>query len=440
MLSLKSLISRSKQSREAEVKSPTLRAIYDELLLLFEDALDEVEDLASVKPDPGLRIFNTWLQNAISTLTSWEIDTRANAGSLSAIQGTPLGNEVRHVLTELKAQLVNERKPQTEPMLSSTGLATLKIQDHKNNAMDEDQMAEMSNLIGVLQDLVRPIRMLHASTNREGPYQYIKQEVDKMYDQHVKPKRQASSALDNISNIWEELGAAIRVNCEQNWEGAHFITHEILLRILPEIVVERILKSFQTENQMMSHMSFLPTTCVIVLAICLYARLSPAFFRHLVENSILDHKLPLGETELQRYSHGSQGSRDVWLLERFRNSQWVFLPVRLALDRSPPQVEDSAVVPIQFDPEKDIIGQGSFGTAYNVRIHPSTHNLDTVSYSMDGIDRVVDVLLASGKIRFEKVSWCSRRRRIAPRHKCNIETNRYAQPFKFSPAIKYLGI
>ena len=425
---------------EAEVESPTLRTIYDELLSLFEDALEEAEDLASVKPDPGLRIFNTWLENAISTLISWEIDTRANAGSLAAIHGTPLGNEVRHVLTELKAQLVNGPKLSTEPMRSFTGLTTPTIQDRKKSAMDDDQVAEMSNLIGVLQDLVRPIRMIHASTSLEGPYHYLKQEVDKMYDQHFKPKNQASSVLDTISITWEELGATLRDNCEQNWEGAHFITHETLLRILPETLVEHILQFFQIENQMMRHMSFLSTTCVKVLAICLYARLPPAFFRHLVENSILDHKLPLGETELLRYSHGSQESLDVLLLERFRNSQWVFLPVRLALDRSLPHVEDSAVVPIQFDLEKDIIGQGAFGTAYSVRIHPSTHNLDTVSDSMDRTKWVADILLANGKIRLEKISWRSRRRPTAPGPKRNIETNRYAQPFKRSSANKYLGV
>ena len=392
---------------EAEVESPTLRTIYDELLLSFEDALDEAEELASTELDPGLRILKTWLENAISTLISWEIDTRANAGSLSAIHGTPLGNEVRHVLTELKAQLVSGRKPQTEPMLSFTPLATLTIQDQKKYAMDEDQMAKMSNLIGVLQDLVRPIRMVHASTSREGPYQYLKEEVDKIYDQHVKPKDQASSALDKNSDRWEELGAALRHNCEQNWEGAHFITHETILRILPEPVVEHILQSFKTENQTMT--SFPPTTCVIVLAICLYARLPPAFFRHMVKNSILDHTLPLGDAELERYSLGSQGSLDTFLLKRFRDSQWVFLPVRLALDRPVFHVEDSAVVPIQFDPEKDIIGRGAFGTAYNVLIDPSTHNLDKVSDSADSQDWVADVRLANEKIRLEKIPWCSRR-------------------------------
>ena len=51
-----------------------------------------------------------------------------------------------------------------------------------------DPFVIMSGLISILKDFVRPIRMMHASKSKKGPYQELKRRVDDIYQQHVECK------------------------------------------------------------------------------------------------------------------------------------------------------------------------------------------------------------------------------------------------------------
>ena len=61
-------------------------------------------------------------------------------------------------------------------------------------AADEDTMAIMSSLIGVLQDFVRPIRMIQALRKQRGPYRNLKRQIDDIYNQHIE-RRDRSELL-----------------------------------------------------------------------------------------------------------------------------------------------------------------------------------------------------------------------------------------------------
>jgi hypothetical protein len=176
-----------------ERQRSALKVLYDEVLLAFKEALDKAEDLISPKPGSHPRKVKTWLENATSSLISWGIDARTDAGSLSAVEGTPLENEVRCTLCELQRQLekIYEERSFREEVFSLPEHATYVVPDLSpipygdGLAADEDPMTIMSSLIGVLQDTVRPIRMIHALRKQEGPYRDLKRQINDIYNQHI---------------------------------------------------------------------------------------------------------------------------------------------------------------------------------------------------------------------------------------------------------------
>ena len=177
------------------MESSTLRTVYDQVLLAFEEATDKAEDLASSKSNSNPRKVTTWLENATSSLISWGIDTRVNTGSLSAVVGTDVETEVRFTLLQLQVQI--GRLFENDDFGSVPGPSTVNrtaaTESPSNFAQnqtsaDDNPLVIMSSLIGVLQDFVRPIRMLHASTSQKGPYQELKRRVDDIYQQHVERK------------------------------------------------------------------------------------------------------------------------------------------------------------------------------------------------------------------------------------------------------------
>ena len=85
--------------------SSTLRTVYDEVLLAFEEATDRAEDVASSKPSSNLRKVTTWLDNATSSLISWGVDIRVNTDSLSALVGTDVEGEIRRIFCQLHVQV-----------------------------------------------------------------------------------------------------------------------------------------------------------------------------------------------------------------------------------------------------------------------------------------------------------------------------------------------
>ena len=163
-----------------------LDALYEEVLSAFEEALDKVEDTVSSEPASNLRNTKTWLENATSSLISWSTDARIEAGSLSAVEGTLLEKTVRSTLHELQGQLeeifgdcnlagnVSSVTPELSP-------------NHREDTLtaDEDSIATMSDLIGSLQEIVRPIRMIHASRGQGGPYRNLKRQIDNTYKDHI---------------------------------------------------------------------------------------------------------------------------------------------------------------------------------------------------------------------------------------------------------------
>ncbi len=179
-----------------ERQRSALKILYDEVLLAFEEALDKAEDLTSPEPGSHHRKVKTWLENATSSLISWGIDARTDAGSLSAVEKTPLESEVRCTLCELQGQLekIHEERSFREEVSSLPEHATSVVPELSpipygdGLAADEDPMAIMSSLIGVLQDTVRPIRMIHASKKQEGPYRDLKRQIDDIYNQHFEPR------------------------------------------------------------------------------------------------------------------------------------------------------------------------------------------------------------------------------------------------------------
>ena len=213
---------------EDDKKASALKTVYDEVLLAFEEASDKAEDLASPKSS-FLGEVTTWLENATASLISWGIDTRADAGSLAAVEGTALGNEVRFTMRGLQVHLEN-------------------VFDERNAQLaSEDPMAIMSGLIGMLQDFVRPIRMAQASISSEGPYRHLKQQVDNIYDDHIER--------------------------EKNWQEANFIIPRALSETVPDITVEGIFQSLQSVPKQFSGTKFedkILVNCKETLSNCLY--------------------------------------------------------------------------------------------------------------------------------------------------------------------------
>ena len=174
------------------MESNTLKGVYDEVLLTFEEATDKAEDLALSNASSNLRKVATWLENATSSLISWGIDTRVNTGALSAVIGTDAESELRCTLCQLKVQV--ERLFEDDHAGDVSGPSVINSTDsiespsgfaRNRTSADGEPLVIMSSLIGVLQDFVRPIRMMHASKSKKGPYQELKRRVDDIYQQHV---------------------------------------------------------------------------------------------------------------------------------------------------------------------------------------------------------------------------------------------------------------
>ncbi|KAL8724607.1 MAG: hypothetical protein Q9166_007854, partial [cf. Caloplaca sp. 2 TL-2023] len=182
---------------EGEKACVALKTVYDEVLLAFEEALDEADNLASTQTGLQPRELKTWLENATTSLISWGIDTRANTGSLAAVEGTPVGVEVRCRLLELQQNLGGFLDSRSSRWVSSnsdsTELTSSPNPIKDNLIADGDPIANMSSLVGDLQDFVRPIRMMHASQTREGPYRALKHQVDDIYSRYAKPRAHAES-------------------------------------------------------------------------------------------------------------------------------------------------------------------------------------------------------------------------------------------------------
>ncbi|KAI4267850.1 MAG: hypothetical protein L6R38_008067 [Xanthoria sp. 2 TBL-2021] len=438
---------------QGEEACVALKTVYDDVLLAFEESLDKAENLASTQTSGQLRELKTWLENATTSLISWGIDTRANTGSLAAVERTPLGIEVQCILLELQQQLgtfIDGRCPRWASSDSdSPGFASSLNPVQDNLVADGDPMASMSGLVGDLQDFVRPIRMMHASQTREGPYRSLKLQVDDIYNQHVNGKAHAESlthgtnpvvalgeqsssrglrlvgdVLPNLvqgsdaiglgrtdpqsmredvpmeynastenlqppviesadgtqgynldlsptEDLWGDVGTALRSRCKRNWHGAYFIAPKALSHIMSATAVGRLLQGLYPVSLHISGTCLEASAvsrCSKVLAICLYARLAPAFFCYLMECLISDQQLPIGDDFLHTLLSSLPEDVDQKIVQRFCVAQWVFLPVQIRFDLAPTQYVDSAVLPIQCDPEKDLLGQGAFGDVYKVRI------------------------------------------------------------------------
>ena len=199
----------------------------------------------------------------------------------------------------------------------------------------------------------------------------------------VSPKsadRKQDSFLESSTSkdLWRDLGATLRNSCEKNWEGAHFITPKTLSHIMSDETVTRLLSTETPPQQILGTVT---TTidlyaCRKVLAICLYARLSPTFFYRLAHIPVSDHDLPIQEENLIYALSPSKEDIEMKSLQRFCNTQWVFSPVRLEANQPHAHFADSAILPFICDPERDIMGRGQFGEVFKIRIDPNLHGFD----------------------------------------------------------------
>ncbi|KAL8638111.1 MAG: hypothetical protein Q9226_009035 [Calogaya cf. arnoldii] len=409
---------------EGEKAYVALKTVYDDVLFSFEEALDEAERLpppiTSVQP----RELLIWLENATTSLISWGVDIRANTGSLTAVEGLPLGVEVRCTLLELQQRLDaffhgrGSRWMSSDPGPNKPASSLDSIKD-RLLITDSDPMASMSGLFGDLQDFVRPIRMLHASQSSEGPYHSLKLRVDDLYNRHVNREIHTESLThkvdpvagigisDSVSNsrsledaltrssqcissdddrstedLWAHLGNTLRSVCNESWHGAHFIGPTAFDQVMSATTVRRLLRGLSPVSMRLSGTYIDETVglrCSKILAICMYARLAPTFFCHLVECLVSDKQLPIADDFLQLLLSSLPEAVDQKLVQRFCVAQWVFLPVQSRFDQTPAQFEPSAALPMQCDTERDYLGAGVFGDVYGVGIRSEFQAVNTVT-------------------------------------------------------------
>ncbi|KAL8653328.1 MAG: hypothetical protein Q9226_003891 [Calogaya cf. arnoldii] len=421
---------------EGEKAYVALKTVYDDVLFSFEEALDEAERL----PPPNNNLRPTeliiWLENATTSLISWGIDIRANTGSLTAVGGLPLGVEVRCTLLELQQRLDTflhgrgSRWMSSDPGPNKPASSLDSIKDQLL-ITDGDPMASMSGLVGDLQDLVRPVRMLHASQSNKGPYRSLKLRVDDLYNRHVNREihmeslthkidpvagigrsdsssnsRSLEDALTESSlsisseddgsaeDLWAHLGNTLRNICEENWHGAHFIGPTAFDQVMSATTVRRLFKSLSPVSKRVSGTHIgeaVGLRCSKILAICMYARIAPNFFCYLVECLVSDKQLPIAEDFLQLLLSSLPESVDQKIVQRFCVAQWVFLPVQFRFDQTPTQYESSAVLPIQCNTERDYLGHGVFGGVYRVRIRSEFQAVKTQA-EVFAIKRLIGLL------------------------------------------------
>ena len=166
---------------------------------------------------------------------------------------------------------------------------------------------------------------------------------------------------------------------------------QTLSRIMSDETVKRLLSTAALHQEFRSTVT---TTialrdCRKVLAICLYARLPPTFFYRLAHIPISDHDLPISEDNLLHSLSTFKEEIQLKFVQRFCNTQWVFSPVRLEANQSHVHYPDSAIFPIIYDPERDILGRGLYGEVYKVRINPELHGLE-VGFLKSWVDHGTD--------------------------------------------------
>ena len=440
---------------EGEKAYVALKTVYDDVLFSFEEALDEAERPPSPNYNLQPRELIIWLENATTSLISWGVDIRANTGSLTTVEGLPLGVEVRSRLLELQQRLDaffhgrGSRWMFSDPGPIKPASSLDSIQDQLL-LTDGEPMASMSGLVGDLQDLVRPIRMLHASQSKEGPYRGLKLRVDDLYNQQVKRKiyteflthkvnpvvgtgrsdsssnsRSLEDALRESSlsigseddrsteDLWAHLGHTLRNVCVENWHGAHFIGPTAFDQVMSATIVRRLLNSLSSVSKRVSGTDIdeaVGSICRKVFAICMYARITPTFFCYLMECLVSDKQLPIAEDFLQLLLSSLPESVDQKIVQRFCVAQWVFLPVQFRFDQTPTQYESSAVLPIQCDDERDYLGHGAFGDVYRVHISSEFQAVNAVCIRNLPSSETLTQRIASRGLRHETFDWSSKGR------------------------------
>ena len=177
--------------KSVEKQNIDLKHLYDEIVVDFEEASEQAESLVSQNPNSPAWKVKTWLKNATASLISWGIDVRVESGSLSAIEKTSLKSGIQSLLQEIQDDLktVLEEDKRLDEHESFKKTMTSGPQNlanyHSEESADQDTIAVMSSHIVTLQDLIRPIRMMHASERQEGPYRNLKQQVENIYKQHL---------------------------------------------------------------------------------------------------------------------------------------------------------------------------------------------------------------------------------------------------------------
>ncbi|KAL8836467.1 MAG: hypothetical protein Q9170_002900 [Blastenia crenularia] len=314
----------------------TLKMNYDEVLLTYEELSDKAEEFASHSLTSELKEAKTWLENATASLIPWGLDIKVDAGSLAAIEGTHLGSEVHRALKELHQQveafsrvLFNERgagdRPQSpervkgnDPGERSEGGNTMsngsKLQSFSSSHRDRSTYEANEDPMAIMSSLIGDLQGL------------------------VRPIRMAHASKNN-QGPYRNLKRQIDIIYNRHMKG----------RTSAEIQAQNTVALTMLDVQDASHVSG-------------------------DSNQIL----PVEESHLRELFPKVQDDVGTKPLERFCNAQQVFLAIRINFTQDYVQYEDHAVLPIQCDPDGDLLGHGAFGDIYKVRI--SSEFLETSVY------------------------------------------------------------
>ncbi|EXJ69219.1 CAMK/PKD protein kinase [Cladophialophora psammophila CBS 110553] len=171
-----------------------------------------------------------------------------------------------------------------------------------------------------------------------------------------------------------KLRQALEWRMERNWEHQKFISHreidilitkEVVSELLREDVSLRETMPYLSDNMRGTLIKHIKTFTPRLLCLCIYVDLPLACLCELLDYGVDDSNLPLSIEQCPAVRWRTQ-----WDL--MIQAQGIFLALEFPSDLlfQDCEVSENIVLPFLSETPKKLIGEGSFGRVYKVKIHP----------------------------------------------------------------------
>ena len=191
----------------------------------------------------------------------------------------------------------------------------------------------------------------------------------------------SAAAQDLTLTAADRLRVNLHEKATRNFEHKQYFPAKDLVRLCNDKTIETVVQGDPTIRKNRTELLEMVKVCARRLfAVCVYGKLTLAFLQDLLscKDQVFDDTRPPTWQTVYPFSD----SRWEYQFDRFRDLQPSFFAHRFR----PPGTEIEAlmlstdtIMPIHFDPVKDVVTKGAFSEVFRVTIHPQHHLFTAVS-------------------------------------------------------------